>query len=513
MSDAGRAGADPGSSAGSPPGGIAPTIALEGVGKSYGGVSVLRDISFEIAPGEIHGLLGENGAGKSTLLKILGGSIAPDTGELRFDGEPIRLGSPRDSIARGVSLIAQELAIVPRRTVLENVFLGDWANAAGIATPGADRRRFAELLEEVGFDLDPDAIAGSLSVGKAQQVEIIKAIARGSKVLCLDEPTASLGEAETEQLIAVLRRLSTQGTTIIIVSHFLEEVLDLADRITVLRDGAQITTEDASAHSPESLVRLMVGREVQALAREPEPIPEDAPLVFEARGLTTDRIDDISLSVRRGEVVGLAGLVGSGRTETLRAIFGADPLRSGEMELEGEPIRRSSVRAAIRRGIALIPESRKDEGLVLGRSAGENVALPTLGLRQRAGIVDRATERREEERVLGLVDVRGRVRRVPAGALSGGNQQKVLFAKWLVDPPKLLLVDEPTRGVDVAAKANIHGLILDLAAAGAAVIVASSELDEVLSLSHRLIVLRQGRIAAEFDAPADRHDVMSAAFH
>lgn len=491
----------------------APTITLDGVGKSYGGVSVLRDIAFEIAPGEIHGLLGENGAGKSTLLKILGGSIARDAGELRFDGEPVRLGSPRDSIALGVSLIAQELALVPRRTVLENVFLGHWSNVAGVARSAPDRARFRELLDEVGFDLDPDALVSSLSVGQAQQVEILKALARGSKVLCLDEPTASLGEADTEQLLGVLRRLAAQGTTIILVSHFLEEVLDLADRITVLRDGSQITTEDAHAHTPETLVRLMVGREVQALAREPEPVAADAPVVFRAAGLATDRISGISLEVRRGEVVGLAGLVGSGRTETLRAIFGADPLRAGELELEGRPLRSRSIRAAIRRGIALIPESRKDEGLVLGRPAGENVALPTLGLRQRAGIVDRAAERREADRVLGLVDARGQVRSVPVGALSGGNQQKVLFAKWLVDPPKLLLIDEPTRGVDVAAKANIHGLILDLAAAGAAVIVASSELDEVMSLAHRLIVLRQGRIAAEFDAPADRHDVMSAAFH
>jgi len=489
-----------------------PTIGLDGVGKSYNGISVLRDVSFEIAPGEIHGLLGENGAGKSTLLKILGGAITADAGRVLFDSVPTRLSSPRDSIANGVSLIAQELALVPGRSVLENVFLGGWANAAGVARPGTDRQRFDALCAEFGFDLDPNALVGSLPLGTAQQVEILKALARGSRILCLDEPTAALGEAETAQLLAVLRELAARGTTIVIVSHFLEEVLGIADRITVLRDGAQITTEAAAGHTTESLVKLMVGREVAALARTPEPVPRDAPVVLSAEGLTTDRIVDVGLQVRAGEIVGLAGLVGSGRSETLRALFGAVRLAAGEIAVDGEVVRRPTIRRMIGRGLALVPESRKDEGLILRRDTAENIALPSLGARQVGGVVRRGAERAAVDRVVTTVDVRGSVHQVPLGALSGGNQQKALFGKWLVRPPKVFLIDEPTRGVDIGAKVRIHNLILDLAAAGTAVVVVSSELDEVMALSHRILVMRLGRIVAEFPSPADREDIMSAAF-
>lgn len=489
-----------------------PLLGLENVGKSYHGISVLRDVSLEIAPGEIHGLLGENGAGKSTLLKILGGAIPADTGRVLFDGVPTRLSAPRDAIASGVSLISQELALVPQRTVLENVFLGRWAQVAGVATPAADRREFDRLCEESGFELDPHATVASLPLGKAQQVEILKALARGSRVLCLDEPTAALGEAETEQLLSVLRLLAARGTTIIIVSHFLEEILELADRITVLRDGVQIATDPASEHTTDSLVRLMVGREVAALARHPVPVPAGAPVVLRAEQLTTDRITDISFEVRAGEVLGLAGLVGSGRSETLRAIFGADRIRSGSLEIDGTRVRRISIRRMIHNGLALVPESRKDEGLMLGRDAAENIALPTLRARQIGSVVRRGAERSAVDRVATTVDVRGGVRHIPVGALSGGNQQKALFGKWLVQPPRVFLIDEPTRGVDINAKVNIHNLILDLAAAGTAVIVVSSELEEVMALSHRIVVLRRGRVAAEFPSPAVREHILSAAF-
>ncbi|MGP3534768.1 sugar ABC transporter ATP-binding protein [Microbacterium sp. RD1] len=489
-----------------------PLLGLEGVGKSYNGIAVLRDVSLEIAPGEIHGLLGENGAGKSTLLKILGGAITADAGSVTFDGAPTRLGTPRDAIAHGVSLIAQELALVPQRTVLENVFLGRWSQAGGVAVPAADRRLFDTLCADSGFDLDPHAIVGSLPLGKAQQVEILKALARGSRILCLDEPTAALGEAETEQLLSVLRVLAARGTTIIIVSHFLEEILGLADRVTVLRDGAQIATDDAAAHTTESLVRLMVGREVAALARTPLPVPPGAPVVLRAEHLTTDRITDVSLDVHAGEVLGLAGLVGSGRSETLRAIFGADRVRSGTLTIDGTRVRTGSIRRMISRGLALVPESRKDGGLMLGRDASENIALPSLGARQVGGVVRRSAEHAAVDRVVTTVDVRGSVRHVPVGALSGGNQQKALFGKWLVEPPRVFLIDEPTRGVDINAKVNIHNLILDLAAAGTAVIVVSSELEEVMALSHRIIVMRRGRVAAEFTSPAAREDILSAAF-
>lgn len=489
-----------------------PTIVLDGVGKSYNGISVLRDVSLEIRPGEIHGLLGENGAGKSTLLGILGGAITADTGHALFDGARVRLGSPRDSIAQGVSLIAQELALVPQRTVIENVFLGRWSHRVGVVTPAADREEFHRLCAESGFDLDPDALVAHLPLGKAQQVEILKALARGSRVLCLDEPTAALGEAETAQLLSVIRALAARGTTIVIVSHFLEEILGLADRITVLRDGAQITTEDAAGHSTESLVRLMIGREVAALARRPAPVPPTARTVLRVDGLQNTAIAGVSFDVREGEIVGLAGLVGSGRSEVLRAIFGADRLNAGTIEIDGARVGAGSIRRMIDRGLALVPESRKDQGLVLGRDTAENLALPSLGSRQVGGVVRRGVERAAVDRVAATLDVRGRVRQVPVGALSGGNQQKALFGKWLIDRPRVFLIDEPTRGVDIGAKVNIHNLILDLASAGTAVIVVSSELEEVMALSHRIIVMRQGRPSAEFVAPAEREDILSAAF-
>ena len=490
-----------------------PTVALEGIGKSYNGISVLREVTLDIAPGEIHGLLGENGAGKSTLLKILGGAISADSGHLLFDGERVRLGSPRASIAHGVSLIAQELALVPGRTVLENVFLGNWSHVAGLATVAPDREKFDQLCEESGFDLDPNVLVSTLPLGKAQQVEILKALARGSRILCLDEPTAALGEAETEQLLQVIRVLASRGTTIIIVSHYLDEILGIADRITVLRDGSQITTEDAAGHNTESLVRLMVGREVASLAQRPTPVAADAPTVLRADGLSNGRITDISFEVRAGEVLGLAGLVGSGRSEILRAIFGADRLRTGRISVDGVPIRVNSIKRMIERGLALVPESRKDEGLVLGRDTAENLALPSLGSRQLGSVLQRGAERAAVDAVVATVDVRGSVRNVPVGALSGGNQQKVLFGKWLITPPKVFLVDEPTRGVDIGAKVKIHNMILDLAARGTAVIVVSSELDEVMALSHRILVMRDGHINAEFTTPFGREDILSAAFH
>lgn len=490
----------------------APIITLESVGKSYGGTSVLRDISLTLAPGQIHGLLGENGAGKSTLLKILGGAIAADAGSVTFDGEPVRISSPRDAIELGVSLIAQELALIPKRSVLENVFLGRWSNTAGFARVREDRATLEALIEQTGFDLDLDVPVSSLPLGKAQQVEILKALARGSKVLCLDEPTAALGEADTANLIRVLKQLAADGTTIVIVSHFLEEILELADSITVLRDGNQIITDDAAGYDAAKLVELMVGRAVDALVRTPLPVPADAQVVLTATGLNNDRISDITLEVRRGEILGLVGLMGSGRSETLNAIFGADRVQSGEVTVNGRTVRRNSVRAAIKAKLALVPESRKDQGLVLGRSASDNVALPSLGKRQFASFIRRRTEAEVVSAAITKVDIRGKVLKASVGALSGGNQQKALFAKWLVDPPEVFLIDEPTRGVDIAAKVNIHNLILELAEAGTAVVVASSELEEVISLSHRLAVMKQGRIVAEFDRSASTSEIMSAAF-
>lgn len=492
--------------------GAAPEIQVSGIGKRYGDITVLRDVTLSVAPGEIHGIMGENGAGKSTLLKILGGAIEADYGTVELDGRNVRIAAPRDAISHGISLISQELALIPSLSVLENVFLGRWANTGSLLRSRRDADHLDRLLEATGFELDPRAPVGTLPIGQQQQVEILKALARGAKVLCMDEPTAVLNEAEKEKLLKVIRNLASSGTTIILVSHYLEEVLGLVDRVTILRDGQHIVTEDASGHTAESLVRLMVGREVDFLIPEIPPVPAESKTVARVVGLSSHKVKDVSFEVRQGEILGIGGLVGSGRSETLLAVFGADRSTAGYVEINGSRIRANSIQAAIKAGIALVPESRKEQGLVMSRPISENIALATLSARSVCGFV---RARREQAAISGIsrsVDLRGARKGAPIANLSGGNQQKALFAKWLLNPPALLLVDEPTRGVDIAAKALIHGMIAELAAKGTAVVVVSSELEEVIGLSHRIHVMRQGRIVAEFDRNASRDEVMTTAF-
>ena len=492
--------------------GAAPEITVSGIGKRYGPITVLNDINLSIAPGEIHGIMGENGAGKSTLLKILGGAIVADSGVVELDGHEAKIIEPRDAIAQGISLISQELALIPRLSVLENVFLGRWSNAAGLLRPGRDADHLERLLEATGFDLDPRAMVGTLPIGQQQQVEILKALARGAKVLCMDEPTAVLNETEKTKLLQVIRDLARSGTTVILVSHHLEEILELADRVTILRDGQHIVTEEASGHTPESLVKLMVGREVDFLIPEIPAISVDARPVIHVVGLTSFKVKDVSFTVRQGEILGIAGLVGSGRSETLLALFGADRTLAGHVEINSKRLRGSSIREAIKAGMALVPESRKEQGLVLCRPAAENMALSTLSHRSVAGFVKLGREKAVVAEISKSVDLRGAHPGQLMGNLSGGNQQKALFAKWLLSPPAVLLVDEPTRGVDIAAKARIHRMIVDLAGKGTAVVVVSSELEEVIGLSHRIHVMRQGRIVAEFDRNASRDEIMTTAF-
>ncbi|RZT60905.1 monosaccharide ABC transporter ATP-binding protein (CUT2 family) [Microcella alkaliphila] len=490
----------------------APQIEVRGVSKVYGPTTVLDDVNLTISPGEIHAILGENGAGKSTLLKVIGGAITATSGSLLLDGEPVTLGSPRDAIRHGITLISQELAVIPQRSVMENVMLGRWSHRAGFAHLAADRVRFDDLLDRTGFTLDPDATVGELPLGIQQQVEILKALARGARVLCMDEPTAALNDVEKELLLRVVREIADRGTTIIIVSHFLEEVLGLADRVTVLRDGKLIETNEASAYTPASIVSLMVGREVDPIDQPPAEVSPLAQTVVDVERLETRHVHDISFALREGEIVGLAGLVGSGRSDVLLGLLGAEPRRAGTIRIRGAEVKENSVSSAIASGMALVPESRKDQALLLGRSVTENVALGTLAQRSFGGWVRRRVERAEVSRVSADVDLRGVGPDTLTVDLSGGNQQKALFARWLLHPPALLMVDEPTRGVDVAAKARIHSLIRDLAARGTAVLVVSSELDEVIRLSHRVLVMRHGRIVDEFDRSARPSDILTSAF-
>ena len=490
----------------------APAISVRGVGKSYSGVTVLRDIDLDVVPGEVHGLVGENGAGKSTLLKILGGAVRADHGTITFDGQQVTIGSPRDAIAHGMSLISQEGALVPAMSVLENVFLARWSHTAGLRRARADRRRFDELLELTGFRIDPHKRVDELPIGVQQQVEILRALARGARVIAMDEPTAVLTEHEKDNLMALIRRLADAGTTVLLVSHFLDEVLSVADRVTVLRDGALVMTGKAAEQTPRTLVRHMVGREIDVLYPEPPPVPDGAPVVLSARGLRRGLVRDVNLEVRAGEILGIAGLVGSGRTETLRLLFGADHPTAGVVEVNGVALSRLSPRRSMAAGVALVPESRKEQGLVMARSVRENVALPSLPRRRIGPFVRGSAERSAVERIATSVDIRAASKDAPIETLSGGNQQKALFAKWLLCSPRVLLIDEPTRGVDVAAKSQIHRLITELAADGMAVVCVSSEIEELLALSHRVLVLRHGRPVGEFPRGTSREAVIAAAF-
>lgn len=489
-------------------------VDLERFSKSYGGVQVLRDVSMTLHGGRVHGLLGENGAGKSTLLKAVCGAVPPDVGRVLVDGRPISVGSPAEARRHGFALISQELALVPAMTVLENIYLGRWRNRMGWLTAGRDSRDFDLLLARTGFQLDPTALVQDLPLALQQQVEILRALASGASVIGMDEPTASLTKSETDQLLAIIRQLAADGVAVVLVSHFLDEVLTVCDDVTVLRDGQHVITGPASEQTSYQLVEHMAGRPVELLYPTPAPPPQKAPVLLSARDLRCGTaVQGVSLDVRAGEIVGIAGLVGSGRSETLRALFGADPRDSGHVEVDGRAVPAGSPWKAIRAGLAMVPESRKDQGLLLGSAVRENIALASLGARQVSGFVRHRAEAAAAGTKLRELDVRGADLTGPVWTLSGGNQQKVLFGKWLLEQPKVLLVDEPTRGVDVVAKHQIHQLMIALAARGMGVLVVSSEIEEVLGLSHRVLVMRQGRFVAEFArGEATRERILALAF-
>jgi ABC-type sugar transport system ATPase subunit len=497
-----------------PRSGQGPLLETRDVCKRFGGVQAVVDASVSFAYGSVHGLVGENGAGKSTLSKLVSGVHAPDSGELLVDGRPVQFHSPREALAAGIATIAQEIALFPRGTVEENVMLGIEPNAAGLLRGRDLRRRYNEINERTGFRLAPNVRVGGLRTADQQKVEIMRAIARDARLIVMDEPTAALTRDESRRLLEIVRQLAEDGTTVLLISHYLDEVLGVCDTVTVMRNGRVVRTAPASEETEQSLVAAMVGREVTLEYPPKQPPAPDAPVVLEVRGLTRQgAVDDVSFSIRAGEIVGLAGLVGSGRTEVARAIFGADPLDAGEILLDGTPIRIRSPRRAARHGIVMLPESRKEQGLVMMRSVRENVTLATLPDFSRGGFVDRRGERARTAQLADELAIRTSSVDAPVATLSGGNQQKVLFAKWLVRPPRVLIADEPTRGVDVGAKRQIHELILRLAERGMAVLLISSELEEVLGLAHRVLVMRRGGVVAEYgyeEATMDR--VMASAF-
>jgi simple sugar transport system ATP-binding protein/ribose transport system ATP-binding protein len=491
-------------------------VELQDVSKSFGGTHALEGVSLAIGHGSIHALVGENGAGKSTLGKIIAGVHLPDHGQLLLAGEPVRFRSPRDAISRGVILIAQELATVPSLTVAENVFLGVEPRRAGFVNRRELRRRYIELAASVGFELDGDSHVGSLRTADQQKVEIMRALCRQAQLIVMDEPTAALSRADAKALHVVIRQLARSGTTVVLVSHFLSEVLELADEVTILRDGRLVHTVSAAGQTEDSLLSAMLGRSLDATFPPRRPVPADAPVVLSVRGLTAPGVNDVSFDLRAGEILGLAGLVGAGRTELARAVYRANRAGAGTVSMVSAAGRTSvtgTPRLAMRAGLAMIPESRKEQGLLLGRSVSENVTLSSLAQLSRAGVVRPRPERRAVRDVLTRVDVRGGGPAVVAGALSGGNQQKLLFARSLLRDPRVLIADEPTRGVDVGAKRAIYELLASLTGSGLGVLLISSDVEEILGLAHRVLVMRAGRIVAELTGDeATEAAILGAAF-
>jgi ABC-type sugar transport system ATPase subunit len=488
-------------------------VEIQDVSKRYGGARALDDVSVSVAAGEIHALVGENGAGKSTLGKIVAGVVAPDAGSIVVDGRPVAFRSPRDAIRYGIALIHQELALAPAMSVLDNVFLGIELGRAGLLSRSDQRLRFGELAARIGFEHSPSVRVETLRVADQQKVEILRALVRDARLIVMDEPTAALTRVEADRLLEITRDLRAEGVTVIYVSHILPDVLGLCDTVTVLKDGRHVKTTSASAETTDTLVTAMLGRSMDLVFPARGAPPSDGPIVLSVRNLSRPpAFEDVSFDIRRGEIVGLAGLVGSGRTEIARAVFGADAA-TGTVEVQGRPLHRRSPRSGIRRGIALLPESRKEQGLVMMRPVTENVTIAHIGEVTSAGVVQVRRERRLVARLLKSVDARAASQSMPVSALSGGNQQKTAIAKWLVKTPKVLLADEPTRGIDVGAKRAIYELISDLAAQGLGVLLISSELEEVLGLAHRVLVVRRGRIVADLaGGAADEETVMRAAF-
>ncbi|CAN5131856.1 sugar ABC transporter ATP-binding protein [soil metagenome] len=485
-------------------------VELRGIGKTFNGTPVLRDIDLVIQPGSVHALVGENGAGKSTLSKIISGVYSADTGTLVVNGDEVDFGSPREALDRGIATIAQELALVPALTVAENVFLGREPRTGGFLNRKMLRRQFLELAGPTGFDLNPDAKVNSLRTADQQKVEILRALARGASFIIMDEPTAALSGHDTQLLHGVVRQLAATGHTVLLISHFLSEVLELSDTVTILRDGRHIRTGPAADETESTLIEGMLGRSLGS-AFPPKSVPDaEAETVLTVTDLEAAGVNGVSFTVRAGEIVGLAGLVGAGRSEIAHAVYGA-ARRSGTVAI-GTDALGPTINAAKRGGIFLIPESRKDQALVLQRSIRENATLSNLANLAAGGWVRTGRERTEARDLLGRVTVAGDDRR-KISDLSGGNQQKVIFARAIGRPRRLLIADEPTRGVDVGSRRAIYDIITDQAKAGIGVIVISSEIEEMLGLAHRILVIRGGRIVTELSgADMTEEQVLTAAF-
>ncbi len=489
-------------------------VSMEGIDRSFPGVRALDQCRFELRPGEVHALVGENGAGKSTLMKVLAGVSPPDAGRILVKGAEVAIASPRAAQALGISMIHQELNLMPHLTVAHNIFVGHEPRrrVRFLLDERAVNDKARALLERLHLAIDPRARVSDLTVAKQQMVEIAKALSQSADVLIMDEPTAALADAEIGDLFRIIRQLCEKGVGVVHISHRLEELPRISDRITVMRDGRTLDTLATRDATIDQIIRLMVGRTIFEGAPEIPDLP-DHEVVLEVRGLSRGRaLRDVSFSLRRGEILGFAGLVGAGRTEVARAIFGADPIDSGEVHVRGRKVRIRSPRDAVRHGIAYLSEDRKRFGLALGMDVETNIVLAAFRrFVRRLGWVNTVKVRATARKHVDSLHIRTPSLQQKAIKLSGGNQQKVVIGKWLTADTEILIFDEPTRGIDVGAKSEIYRLLNDLARQGKAIIMISSELPELLRMSHRIIVMCEGRVTGELSGGADQEEVMKYA--
>ncbi len=473
----------------------APVLEMRNIVKNYPGVQALRGVNFSLLPGEVHALVGENGAGKSTLMKILAGAERGDSGEILIHGEPVSIHSPHDAQKHGISIIYQEFNLIPQLGAAENIFLGREPVRLGFVDFRREKRDAQKILDQLGIKLDLDVPVTYLSIAQQQMVEIAKALSVDARIIAMDEPSATLTTHELENLFRMIRKLREQGISIIYISHRLEEIFEICDRLTVLRDGEWIATRNIHEINREGIIEMMVGRKITD--EFPKQVFEPGEEILRVENLSRGFVRDISFNVRQGEIVALTGLVGAGRTEVARLIFGADHLRAGRIYLSGNPVNIRSPRQAIDLGVCLLTEDRKSQGLNLGMRIRENVTLPTLSEFCRGVFLQKRREQMVTSQKMADLHIKAPSSEVAVQNLSGGNQQKVVLAKWLLANSKLFIFDEPTRGIDVGAKREIYLLMNELLRQGAGILMISSELPEVLGMADRILVMSQGRIVGE----------------